>query len=969
MTILSKQLPPLTAIAAAISVALAAPGANAQAQATDLEQAGSIEEVIVSATRIKRKDFVSSSPVVTTDARAIAQSGTNTVEDFLRQMPQFQPGSGGFSNSSSGGTVGQATLNLRGLGPQRNLVIMDGRRLQPSSSNGAIDINTIPSLAIGSVEVISGGASATYGSDAMSGVVNFKTRTDLEGWEFSSQFNSADDGVGDALTTGLAFGSTYDDGKGNFLFSAEYIDRDGISVQERDFFADPVPSGFIPYNRTTPDNAPDQAAVDALMATYGLSGISNRSFFGVNDDGSVFAVSRGSPINFRGPTEAPFINSEEGFGYNPGYFNYIQVPLERYTLFLKSDYDLTDSVTAYGQVQYASSEAQNIGSEPVLASPWNVAIPIDNPFVQANSEFAALMATRSDPTAPIDYLGRVAQAGPRTYNTEADTWQVLFGLSGDFDGRDLNWDIHASVGEAENSDFTTDGSVSVSALQTLADAADGGASICDGGYQIFNGLNQLSQDCLSYISRTPTNTTTLEQTNIEAVLEGKAFDLPAGQARFALSANYRENSYRFDPDADIAANDLASLSATQFTEGEIDVAEVAAELFIPLLSDKPGVDSLNATLGFRSSDYNLSGQANTYKVEFDWQISDPILLRAGFQRALRAPNVEEFFNAGTQQVTGIGSPTSGGGDPCDLRNPALEDPNVADLCVATGLDPNLLGRFRQPANSIVTTTFGDASLDPEEADTFTFGAVWNPNFEQDMLSDLRISIDYYQIEIDRAIAAVPAAQTLQKCYNLDGSNPDYDPENFFCQQFERDSGGIFNFVNQPYLNLGGFQTAGVDVAVDWSIPLSFNGGDSSLNLNSFTNYLQEFKIATFEDSPFQENAGTISSGDSYPELKVVNTATLTLGDFSLTGRWRHTSSMDDSSTISNPNSETQGVPSYNYVDLSAAYSFQDRYEFRLGVNNLEDKTPPVVADTSAVTNPGVYDVVGRSFYLTAKFRL
>ena len=503
-----------TKIAFVIGTLLSGSYASAQTAPTDNpEAAESYEQIVVTGTRIKRKDLVTSSPTVTTDAEDFAQSGTATLDSYLRQLPQFQPGQGDFSNTSSGGTVGQSTLNLRGLGPQRNLVILDGRRLQSSNANGAIDINTLPSAAIGNVEIVSGGASATYGSDAMSGVVNFTTRTDLHGVEASVKLTQPKDGDGTGKQYSLAWGGDIADSKGYAFLSAEYLDRDGVTIQDRAFFREQVPSGFTPFSRTLPDEAPSQDAVDALFAGYGEQGVSNRSFFGVNDDGSVFAISRGAAVNYRGPSQAPFILGEDGaFGYHPGYYNYIQVPLERTAVFGKANYALTNDISLYGHLQYAKTEAQNIGSEPVLAAPWSVFVPVDNPYLQANTALSGLLASRNNPAAPVEYQVRLGAAGPRTYNTESQVYQGLAGINGYLPDLDMSWDIHMSVGRATNKDTTTSGSVSYVAMQELVDAADGGNSLCDGGYQVFNGLNQLSDDCLAFISRTPENETVLEQT-------------------------------------------------------------------------------------------------------------------------------------------------------------------------------------------------------------------------------------------------------------------------------------------------------------------------------------------------------------------------------------------------------------------------------------------------------------------------
>jgi len=935
-----------------------------------------IEKITVFGTRIKRADLTSSSPYVTTSAADFARSGQSTFDQYLLQLPQFRPGLGSFSNNSSGGTIGQSLLNLRGLGVQRNLVLVDNHRMQSSNANSAIDINTLPSNAIGSIEIITGGASATYGSDALSGVVNFKTRTDLVGLELSAKLTQPKQGDGQSMQYGITYGADFSgmngEGDGSFFISAEYLDRHGISNQDREFFSERQPSGFMPYSRTLPDAPPSQATVDEMFATYGITGVSNRSFFAVNDDGSLFAISRGQASNYRGSTELPFIVTENSFGYHPGFSNYIQVPLERSAIFTKADYEFNGNLSLYAHFQYANSTAENIGSAPVIAAPWSVFVPITNPYLQANSALTTLLSSRANPLAPAEIQIRFAQSGPRTYQTKSETWQGLAGIKGYIDEWELSWDVHLSSGRTVNLDATTSGAISYVAMQQLADASDGGNSLCTGGYQAFNGVNQMSAECLQYIARSPENKTVLAQTVLEGFIEAPMFELPAGETRFSIGGHYRDNRYKFTPDVDIAANHLASLSATQFTKDNIAVTELFTELYLPLMSTATIEEALNITLGYRMSDYNLSDTSHTYKAEMLWTLTDSVLLRAGLQHALRAPNVEEYFNAGTQQVTRIGSPASGAGDPCDFRHTALTSESavsIRELCITTGLDPSLIGSFRQPSSALVTTTYGNATLEPEEADSLSLGLVIDSYFEQDYLEKMSLTLDYYHIDIEDAIAAIPAVQSLAKCYNLDGSNPDYAVNNFFCQQFSRNSNGIFQYVNQPYLNLGGYKTSGVDVSFNWSIPVKLFGTPASVTINSFVNYLHTFEIAVFEDSPYQDFAGTINDTDNYPEWKFVNSLTLHNDDFAFAVQWRHFSGMKDASTVTNPTSETLGSSGYHYIDLSAQYQLTKQLSMRMGINNVTDKEPTVIGGDIGTTNAGVFDTIGRTFFLQAKLQL
>ncbi len=923
------------------------------------EDAALVEEVVIG-TRIAREDFVAASPIVTANVQGMTRQGFTALDDFLRRLPQFRPGLGDFSNTSSGGTIGQSTLNLRGLGPQRNLVLIDGRRLQSSSGNGAIDLNTIPFFAIGDAEVITGGASATYGSDAVAGAINLRTRN-LEGLEFAAQYRARNERADESTKFGaVAFGSNFAGGRGSLLVTAEYFDRSGVAVLDRGFFAKPTPSNFIPYVRATPALGASPDAINGILTGHG-AGPAPSMFLGINDDGTLFASGAGAQSNFTGATDAPFIAGSDGaFGYHGTYYNHLRTPLERYAYFGKAEYEFHAAATAYVQLQLASTEAQNIGSEPILAGPWGISIPVTNPHFVANSDWQEVLASRTgNPNAPVEVHYRASDAGPRTYNTENDLRQLLFGVKGGNAEETLNWDVYLSFSKAKNTDSTSAGAVSVSAFQALVDAPDGGESICTGGFAVF-GSKPLSSDCLDYVSRRPTNTTTLKQTIIEAVLEGPLIDIFTGEVRFALIGNYRKNTYRFNPDADVAANDLASLSAAQPTNGKIGVYELAGELFVPLILN------LNATLGYRFSDYNIVGSAETYKAEIDWRPIDILTLRGGFQRALRAPNVDEFFSAGTQQVSAVGLPP-GAGDPCDARHPAQVNPDVQALCIATGLDPSRVGQHQLPAASTVTTTVGNRDLEFESADTLTAGFVLDVPLGDSPLGGMRLSIDYYEMEVEDAIFVVDAPQTLAKCYNLDGSNPSYDANNFFCQQIDRSPSGLFNSINQPYLNLGGFKTSGIDLAFELTMPMGEEG--DMVQLASYANYLLDFEIATLADDAFQDYAGTISPQFSYPQWQLLTSLTFEKGPMSATVQWRLIPSMDDISSVANAASTVKGTSLVNYLDFSGSLTLAQRYRLNIGATNLINKKPPVVSGAPAVTNLGVYDAIGRTYFISAQIRI
>lgn len=906
------------------------------------EEGRTLDRVTITGSRITRADYSSPSPLVTTDIEDYTLSGRSTVDDYLRDLPQFAPGSGDFSNDSNGGTAGRATLNLRNLGAKRNLVIMDGRRLMSSGTDGAIDINTIPSLAIGSIEVITGGASATYGSDALSGVVNFKTRTDLDGFEVDAQFSSLDDVGEDSYKIGAAYGTEYAQGRGNLLISAEYRDRGGVRLLERDFFL----------------GNPQNSTFTVFGGFRGRGGI-----FTLDDNGNFFNAtsvsSTAQPGFIEGLQEPLLVNGADDLRTFGQYFNYLQVPLEQTTAFAKTDFQLTDNVTAYGQVLLADSTAFNEGAAPVSAGIWGVVIPADNFYLNSNADLAAAAGGRS----VTNYQTRFAQAGARVYNTENEVLQLLWGLRGQVPNQDLNWDVHFSYGETKTTDRTISGSVNFVAVQEILDSTStvtGESPLCTGGFNPFGGQDPFSADCLDYVSRTPVNETSLKQTVLEGVLEGKLADLPAGEARFAVTGHYRENSYNFNPDRDIARGQLSNLASAGITSGDITVAEIAGEVLVPI------VENVNLTFGGRLSDYDPSGTTETYKAEFDAQITENILLRGGYQRAVRAPNVEEFFRASLLRVQPFL-------DPCSSRYRGVSVDRTAELalCALQGADPG----YTQGGSSAPTFTNGNPNLVPEEADTLTFGGVVDFNLGG---ASVQLTADYYSIEVDKAIETLSAQLIMTKCFNLDGtSNPTYDPTYAPCLNIARSGNGFdLDPVNQPILNLGGIKTAGFDIAGNVSIPvdaLAWGGGEGAVTVRSLVNILDEHEIQAFSDEAFTDFAGVVSGTEAYPDLKMLNTVSVESGPLTVTGVWRHIGEMDDISAAGGIMSTIEGADAFDYFDVVGRFDIAEGVEIYGGVNNLSDEAPPQIGgeatgSTFSATNQGVYDAIGRTVYIGARAR-
>jgi outer membrane receptor protein involved in Fe transport len=957
---------PLASTLALAAALLATPAYAQDAPAPDAgaEDAPPQAEITVTGSLIARRDLVADTPIVTVSADRLLGSGQPTIERTLAQLPQF--GLGENSTQTGFATTGQGSLNLRALGTARNLVLLDGRRLQPSSIQQVVDINTLPLPLLESVEVITGGASTAYGSDAIAGVVNFRTRRNFQGLQIDATYNLTGEGDGAVRDISGTLGGNFADGRGNAVISLGYTDRDIVGYQSRPFFQRHQGGTDLrlPIGVYAPGgNAPTQQAVNDLFAAYGIApgSVVRTSALALNRDGSLFSANNGV-FNFRGDWGALLFNTGRQVN-NLNQFLVLQAPLERITAFARVTYDLTPGITAYAQAHYVDYDTR-IYVEPGNTS---ISVPITNPFIPA--VLRPLLASRANPNANVTLEKRFIEAGPRLTDRSLQTYQFLGGARGDIAAIDGGWDIYGSHGRTRIQE-TSPGSVLISALNTLINAPDGGNSICAGGYNPF-GVNPLSDACHAYLVASPTRDTELTQDVVEATVQGRLFTLIDGDVRFAAGGSFRRNGYETNPDRILSAGDVVGVQYTRFSEGTTRVWEGYAELLIPLLENRPFAESLGLDLAYRYSSYNVSGGASTYKAEGHWSPFRGLRFRGGYARAVRAPSVGELYVAPSGSVPSIGQPSQGQGDYCSVANPVRTGPNAAGiraLCLAQGVPLAIIETFVNLQNDSPATLVGNPDLDPEVADTFTAGFTFTPRDAGPILSGLSLSVDYYNIKVAGAIGVYSSLQSVTSCFNIDGANPTLSPGNEFCSYITRDPlTGRISDIRQPTRNLGAFRTSGVDVALRWSVPI---GGDR-LTLDANLTWLDSFTVQTAPGRPFLQYAGTVGGTavfqpGSLPEWKAVTELSYAHGDFNLGGRWRFIDAMRSVQRVVNPASTTPGVPSYNLFDLFASFRVSGDFILRLGVNNVANKEPPVVSGVPGTTEASTYDVLGRTFYVSTR---
>jgi iron complex outermembrane recepter protein len=959
------------------------------ALAQDAQEDDQVEDIVVTGSRIARQDYVANSPIVTVTQEDFQATGSVTIDTLINDLPQFTPATNATSNNPSNG--GQANVQLRGLGTTRTLVLLNGRRVVPSNASSVVDLNLLPTALIQNIETITGGASSTYGSDAVAGVLNFLLNDDFEGVQFDFQYGETDRNDGGTDAVNLTIGGDIADGRGNAVLALGYSHREAIFNADRDFarvggFSDASPLGSTIFDAT---NQPSAAVITAL-----IPGAVPGNTFGFNNNGTVFAyqnardyVSPGG-IEFEGfrqpgPLQTP------NFTYNTASLNYMILPQERYNAFAAINYEINPAAEVYTEFMFSQYETANVlAATPAANVTTGFRVPATNPFITA--ELRQILNSRPNPAGSFRLDKRFNAIGPRRGSENYDVYQITTGIRGDLEGtRDWTYDMFLSYGRVDNV-TTQSGNISRTAVNNLLQAADGGASLCAGGFNPF-GETTLSEACARYIGRLSKNTVTNDQRTFEINLQGGVLDLPAGEVRAALGGGYREQNYRFVPDAllsnvvDIVPGaptveaEVAGFNAANPLSGADIVYEGYGELLIPLLRDLPLIRSLETNLGYRLSDYNSVGITESWKADLNWEIVEGLRLRGGVQRAVRAPNIGELFGPQNLGFPNIGTARNSAGapqfsgDPCDINGLYRNGPNAAQvrqLCLTQGVPVQIIDTYNYTNQQVSGLSGGNPNLSEEEADSFTVGLVWQSTFGNPWLSNLSASLDYYDIEINNVIGTVSVTEQFRRCFNFDGtSNPSYDPNNFYCTLFQRDpnSGQVFNTL-ETNNNLATLRTSGIDFQVDWAAQLADIGlpdwGRLAYNITG--TWLENWERQDLPGGTFTDRTGTISNsfGLTLPEWKFLSSLNWSYGPVNLGVRWRYQGS------VINFNNRAQTLDAIDYIDLNSSWAVNDTVSLRAGVNNLTDEQPPVYTPSiSTNTDPSTYDLLGRRFYvgLTARF--
>jgi outer membrane receptor protein involved in Fe transport len=943
-----------------------------------------LEEIEVTGSRIARRDFTSTSPIVSVPGSFFAESSSVSVERVLAQLPQLVPTVTATSNSPS--NDGQANVSLRGIGIAQTLVLIDGKRLMPSDGRGSVDLNVLPPALIESVEVVTGGASAAYGSDAIAGVVNFRLRGEFDGLEFDGGWALTDRGDGQEYSAGVLAGTSFGDGRGNVIAYLGYSEREQIDQGDRRYTSVPYihypgetggvgPGGsFLPGGSGITEDGyavvfSSPVVFRNLFASYGYppGSIPYQPGVGVNADRTVFAfgdgVTPGSVANYRGEIDPALLNDRALF-FNTAPFTALQLPLQRVTAFVRGQFESSVG-EAYAQALIADYSATRqlapADSGILLVTPTNPYLPPD---------LATLVASRVNPSVPFRFFARPTVLGPRTAENDRQLLQATLGLRGTaFD--DWRFDAYLQSGYNERTEHQQ-GITRISKYQELLFAADGGQSIC-GGLDVF-GKGRISAQCAAYVATSARNEARVEQTIAEVSLDGPLLHMPAGEVKVAAGVFHKRDDFEYVPDPVLEVMlpgvpgvigprpDVSGLGAGAARAGDETNTDLYVEALLPLLRDDARERRLELNLGYRRSEYEQAGGADSYKAELAFRSSRSLTWRGSFQHAVRAPSVEELYYPEIASQFIVPIP-----DPCSVSSPQRNGPDrqqVEALCLAQGLPPALLPNYNFVLRRVDGVSGGNPDLEPEDADTFTAGVVLDSTLEHRWLRDLQLTIDWYRIDLRNGIGRWETESAVSRCFDAT-FNPDYLPDYAYCTFFTRVTATGDIYALELDRNIGGVVTSGVDLQVAWGR----EAGPGRVDANLYLTYVDEW-LATEPDGRKVDYVGTIGSrglGGALPRSRSLLDLRYDWPVFGVYARWQHIDGMRDAEY------RDFRVPAHDYFGAGVTVAFDTGvlagFAATLGIENLFDEEPPLFPSyPQANTDPSQYDVLGRRYFVNLRYR-
>ncbi|WP_372784281.1 TonB-dependent receptor plug domain-containing protein [Phenylobacterium sp.] len=907
-----------TTLLAGVATLAVAPAAFAQA--TSGGDTGAVSEVVVTGSRIVTNGFQQPTPVTVVGQTELQVQQPVTIAAYLNTLPSF-----GATTSARNPSIGVAgggaeNVNLRNLGVTRTLVLLDNRRVVDSAITGGVDTVTLPTSLIKRVEVVTGGASAAWGSDAVAGVVNFVLNHDYSGVGVDVESGISGHGDNQFYKIDVTAGRQFAGGRGRIVADIDYANTpEGVDLKDRDWFHSSAVVNNPAFTAT--NGQPRQITVTG-------AGPVNVSPGGVITAGPL------KGIQFVGPNGTP---SPYNFGNQSGLLQYggdvdnsigedraITTALWYSNAFIHADYDLTDKITAFAQVAYGHSEYRENGYLTYLRQ-GNITINSDNAYLDSGIRQQLLTRGLTNFTLGLDFTA----PGPPTSYNQRDIVNAVVGLNGKL-GESWKWNVYYTHGDAKTHQIAHK-DVIIANFNSAVDAVRSpttGAIVCrstltapTNGCVPLNifGTGGATAAALNYVLGEAKQKSDVQLDVVEADATGTLFKLPAGDLSVAFGVDYTNNKASATQN-DLALNRALAVQNFQPFAGQRNVKEAFVEVSVPLLKDLPLTKNLEFNAAGRVTDYSTSGSVETWKIGLSDQITDDVRIRATKSRDIRAPTLNDLFSGGafTQQIV---------------------------------FDP-----LTQKSYAQFTRSAGNPALQPEDADTTTVGLIYSPSF----VPGLSLSIDYYKISIDGAISAVSAPQALTFCFT---------GQTQYCQFIHRDATNAITTIDSVPVNVASLVTEGLDYEVDYRHAV----GPGVLSLRALASFVPRFtQVNNGVTTKFAGQVSDLSPGQ--PKWKASLLGSYEQGPFTISANIRYVGKAKLQNVwVSGVDVDNNAVPSAAIVSLTTVYRFDLRgrpSQLTFGIDNLFDKDPiqiPVVPSTVAYGAPGLggrfdlYDPIGRSF--------
>lgn len=928
--------------------------ASSTSQDKDKDKAKTLDTLVVTGTRIQSQTITASSPVTEINQEQFVQTGATRVDDLVNQMPQMAPYFDSFANN---GATGYPTADLRGLGTNRTLVLINGQRVQ-SGTAFAVDLSQIPSGLVKRVDLLTGGASAVYGADAVAGVVNFILDDEFEGFQVNLgtsayQHDNSNGYIRSKLTArGFPFpdGNTGMVGKSqnvDLIWGSQFADGAGhasawLSWRKND----PLFQGQFDYSSC--------ALNDAGTACGGSSTAAKPNFLVFAHDGSYGDFAHlGSSGNW-----LPGVG--ERYNYAPP--NYYQRPESKVNFGTSIKLEINEHFRPFLDAMYMNRSSSVQIAESGTFFGQLLTLNCNDPLVGTMCSDLGITST-----TPVDiYVGkRNVEGGPRRYDEKTSTYRVATGVEGSINDV-WSYNVSAVFGRNDVTRIGTNDFLSDRVTAALLGCPTGSFTGCV-PYNVWvpNGVTPQAAAALSGVSMV--NITT-RLADVSAYVSGDlGYSLPwAGNdpVKLVAGVEWRQEQYKLNADSNSQAGNFAGAGGpTLPLSGTTKVKELFVESSVPVIKDAGMLNSLNLDLGYRYSDYDLSGSTNTYKLGFAAQFMENYRIRGGYNRAVRAPNINELFSQ--QQIQ-----LFGGADPCEGPTPALS----AAQCALTGVTTAQYGNIPvSPANQYNQFTGGNPNLKPEQADTYTIGFAATP------IKSLDLAVDYYDIRLKKRIGTLDPNTVLLLCAQTG------DP--FLCNKIHRNPvrGDLWvgsnpatsGYIDNLTTNFGNLRVRGIDLSARYGWDM-FGGRANVSFIGTRELEYQVEPLPGVNPSATFDCTGRINTSCRDPKWRHIANASFSRDWWSVNLRWRYYGQVDYVNTDGTQGSTDQllvqrgnRIGAYNWFDLSGTFQLGQLFSWTVGVNNIADKEPPMVGATLAgnANAPLGYDQAGRFFFtsLTMKF--